>query len=366
MKTLSTTLSRGNNNFDLIRLVAAISVMLGHSYGIQVGSPMESMLAFSYLESFGSLAVYSFFMISGMLVSASFEKNSSVPRFVGLRVLRIWPGAIACALFILLVVGPIFSKVDLVSYFSDSRTYSWLARNTFLLGRVGGPLPGLFESNHLKSLVNATVWTLPIELKCYVIVLGVGLLGVIGSKWWSAFAIGICAIIFALFVKYPTSYFTLGDFFVLPIAYSFYPVPFFLLGMLLYAFRANVLLSWKLAVPLFIAYMFVQHTFTGTILFYLSFIYGLLWLASVNFLLWLKPKHDYSYGIYLYGFTIQQIIASFCPLMNNYVALAIALPITVLLAALSWHWIEKPALAKFRAKTKVSDAVTTTAISSGV
>jgi peptidoglycan/LPS O-acetylase OafA/YrhL len=52
--------------------------------------------------------------------------------------------------------------------------------------------------------------------------------------------------------------------------------------------------------------------------------------------------------------------------MNNYVALAIALPITVLLAALSWHWIEKPALAKFRAKTKVSDAVTTTAISSGV
>src|SRR6185312_16122994 len=82
MNRLSQTLVRGNNNFDLLRLIAALMVMLGHSYGIQ-GGEMESMLRFSHLESFGSLAVYAFFMISGMLVSASFANQSSTFRFIG-------------------------------------------------------------------------------------------------------------------------------------------------------------------------------------------------------------------------------------------------------------------------------------------
>ena len=343
MKTLSQTLTRGNNNFDLIRLLAAIAVMLGHSYGIQAGSPMEAMLAFTWRESFGSLAVYSFFLISGMLVSASFEKNPSIARFASARFLRIWPGAIVCALFILFIVGPIFSSDSLRGYFLNPEIYKWLARNTFLLGRVGGPLPGLFEGNHLPSLVNATVWTLPIELKCYLIVVVAGLCGSIGSQWPTVIVVAIAGGLFAFFVHHP-DYFTMGDFFVLPIAYAFYPVPFFLLGLLLYAFRRIVFLHWSVACALLAAYLSVKHSVTGTGLLYLSFIYGILWIASAKSLLWLKPRHDYSYGIYLYGFTVQQIISSLKPAMNNYVALAIALPITIFLAALSWHFVEKPSI----------------------
>jgi peptidoglycan/LPS O-acetylase OafA/YrhL len=343
MKTLAQTLTRGNNNFDLIRLVAAMAVMLGHSYGIQAGSPMEAMLAFTWRESFGSLAVYSFFLISGMLVSASFEKNPSIARFASARFLRIWPGAIVCALFILLIVGPVFSSDSLRDYFSNPQIYEWLARNTFLLGRVGGPLPGLFEANHLPSLVNATVWTLPIELKCYVIVLAAGLCGAIGSKWRTVVVVAIAGGLFAFFVHHP-DYFTMGDFFVLPIAYAFYPVPFFILGMLLYAFRSFVFLHWSVAGVLLAAYLLVKHSATGSVLLYVAFIYGVLWIASAKILLRLKPQHDYSYGIYLYGFTIQQIISSLRPALNNYVALSIALPITVALAALSWHFVEKPSI----------------------
>jgi len=181
MNRLSQTLVRGNNNFDLIRLIAALMVMLGHSYGIQAAKK-EPVLWFTHLESFGSLAVYAFFMISGMLVSASFANQSSTFRFIGLRVLRIWPGAMICAAFIVLVVGPVFSGLPLSAFLSDLQTWRWLFHNALLIDPVGGPLPQLFEANHLRSLVNATVWTLPVELKCYVIVLVAGLLGCIGSR----------------------------------------------------------------------------------------------------------------------------------------------------------------------------------------
>jgi peptidoglycan/LPS O-acetylase OafA/YrhL len=347
MKTLSETLKRGNNNFDLIRLVASLAVMLGHSYGVQSGQ-MESMLMFTHRESFGSLAVYGFFMISGMLVSASFASQPTVSRFIALRALRIWPGAMVCAAFIGLVVGPLLSSVSLAAYFSSPQTLHWLIHNISLVGRVGGPLPGLFDANHLKNLVNATVWTLPVELKCYVIVLLAGLLGVIGSKRLTLFLVLTAGVIFAMFANHPPKYFSLGDFFLLQFAYSFYPVPFFLLGMLLYAFRDHVRLCWVPALLLTLAYVFSRFSFISAILLYPAFAYGLLWLASADFLKKIQPKHDYSYGVYLYGFVVQQVVASISPSLNNYLAFFISVPVTVVLAALSWHLVERPSLSNFR------------------
>ncbi len=348
MKTLSETLERGNNNFDLIRLVAALAVMLGHSYGLQAGSKMESMLIFTHRESFGSLAVYGFFLISGMLVSASFFKQPSPMRFVLLRALRIWPGAIVCALFIGLFIGPLFSSMTVSAYFANPQTLSWLLHNTSLIGHVGGVLPGLFESNVLKGFANATVWTLPVELGCYVIVLLAGLAGVIGSKRGTLLWVGVAAAIFTMFANHPPAFLPTGNFFLLPLAYSFYPVPFFLLGMLLYAYRENVRLSWIPAALLAVAYVVLRFSVISTILLYPAFAYGLLWLASANCLKRLKPKHDYSYGIYLYGFVVQQIVASISPSLNNYLAFFISVPVTVALAAASWHWVERPCLSVYR------------------
>ncbi|WP_449429426.1 acyltransferase family protein [Rhodanobacter umsongensis] len=347
MKRLSETLVRGNNNFDLIRLMAALMVMLGHSYGIQ-GGGLESMLRFSHLESFGSLAVYAFFMISGMLVSASFVNQPSIFRFIGLRVLRIWPGAMVCAAFIAYVVGPIFSGLPVAAYLSDARMLHWLFHNALLIDPVGGPLPQLFAGNHLKSLVNATVWTLPVELKCYVIVLVAGLFGCIGSKRRTVVVVALMSIVFTVFANHPPKYFPLGSFFMLPPAYSFYPVPFFLLGMLLYAFRDRVLLDWKPVVALLAVYLVLRHSRFDPVFFYAAFIYGLLWLGSAKMLHRLAPKHDYSYGIYLYGFVVQQAVSSLYPSMNSYLSLVMAVPITVVLAVLSWHWVEQPCLASFR------------------
>ena len=347
MNRLSQTLLRGNNNFDLIRLVAALTVMLGHSYGLQA-MPTEPLLWFTYRESFGSVAVYAFFMISGMLVSASFANQSSAWRFLGLRVLRIWPGAMACAAFIVLVVGPIFSGLPVSAFLSDPQTFRWLFHNALLIDPVGGPLPQLFELNHLRSLVNATVWTLPVELKCYVIVLVAGLLGCIDSRRRTLAVVTVVGVVFAIFANHPPKLASLHDFFMLPLAYSFYPVPFFLLGMLLYAFRDRVVIHGMPALVLLVAYVVLRHSRFGPILLYPAFAYGVLWLGSTPMLRRVVPKHDYSYGIYLYGFVVQQSLSGLYPAMNNYLSLLFAVPITVMLAALSWHLVERPCMALLR------------------
>jgi peptidoglycan/LPS O-acetylase OafA/YrhL len=347
MYVLSDTLRRGNNNFDLIRLLASLMVMLGHSYGMQAGG-FESMLMLTHLESFASLAVYGFFLISGMLVSASFDARSTVTRFVAARAARIWPGVMVCSAFIAFVIGPIFTSLPALQYLSTPEVFRWFACNASLLGSVGGPLPGLFADHHAKFLVNSPAWTLPVELKCYVLVLLAGSAGLIASRRGMLVFCTVATLLFAYFVIHPPHVPFLHDFLVLQMGYSFYPVPFFLLGMLLYGFRERVLLSGRLALILLIGAVVLRYSWPGTIFFYLCFAYGLLWFSSARIFLRLRPRRDYSYGIYLYGFVIQQVFSGFQPAMNSYLSLLFTVPITVVVAAISWHLVECPTLAWVR------------------
>ncbi len=349
MYVLSNTLRRGNNNFDLMRLLASLMVMLGHSYGMQAGG-FESMLMLTHLESFASLAVYAFFLVSGMLVSASFAARPSVLRFAAARAARIWPGVIVCSAVIAFIIGPIFTSLPVLQYLSAPAVYRWFASNASLLGNVGGPLPGLFADHHAKFLVNSPAWTLPVELKCYVLVLLAGSAGLLASRRGVLAFFIVASSMFAYFIARPLHIGFLQDFFVLQMGYSFYPVPFFLLGMLLYGFRENVVLSGRLALVLLFGAAVLRYSWPGTIFFYLCFAYGLLWFCSAKILFRLRPKHDYSYGIYLYGFVIQQVFSGFQPNMGSYLSLVFTVPITVVVAAISWHWVERPALLLVRRK----------------
>jgi peptidoglycan/LPS O-acetylase OafA/YrhL len=354
-KTLASTLIRGNNNFDLVRLLAAVAVMFGHSFGLHAGSELEWSLAFTHREASSSFAVYAFFLISGMLVTASFVKRHSVLRFIASRALRIWPGAVVCALFIGLLVGPVFTSDSVSSYLHNGTTHRWLFHNVTLVGGVMGldaMLPGVFAHNHVPLLVSGTIWTLPVELECYVMVLALGLLGILTSRTATTIAIGLIGIAFFCLAKHPPTHLTLGGFFMLPPAYAFYPVPFFLLGMLLYAYRDRIVLHWLPVIVLIVLYIVNRQHLVGWILLYPTFAYAVLWFSSLRSLKRLRPKHDYSYGIYLYGFVVQQAVGALFPAWNNFENLALALPVATILAALSWHLIERPCLALVRSNER--------------
>jgi len=93
MRTLATGLSDRRNNFDFIRLVAAIMVIFSHSWPLTEGSNRyEPLAVFTHNQiDFGSLAVYMFFIISGFLIAMSYDRTRNLGRFVKARVLRIVP-----------------------------------------------------------------------------------------------------------------------------------------------------------------------------------------------------------------------------------------------------------------------------------
>jgi peptidoglycan/LPS O-acetylase OafA/YrhL len=209
---------------------------------------------------------------------------------------------------------------------------------------LGWLLPGVFEHNPFPGAINAAIWTLPLELKCYLIVLVAGALGLIGTRRGITLAAFIAIASFAWLLHHPPSNILFNDIIVLQKGYSFWPVPFFVLGMLLYGWRAQVSVHGLGAVILVAAYAGLHDTALAPALFYIAFTYGVLWAGTTPMLHRFAPKHDYSYGIYVYGFVIQQCLATLAPTLDHLTAFVIVLPIVFAFACASWHWVERPAL----------------------
>ena len=353
MRTLSDALSRGRNNFDLIRLVAAIAVVFGHSYMVQAHTEYHDAVAEVLgRDASGALGVFAFFLLSGMLISASYDRQRSAPRFLALRVARIWPALAVCSLLAAFVVGPIFTTGSLADYFGAPATWFFVAHMLTIVKGLGWLLPGVFEHNPFPGGVNAAIWTLPLELKCYVVVLVAGMLGLVSTRRGMTLAVIVATAGFVYLLQHPPLHILLADITVLQKGYMFWPVPFFLLGMLLYAWRDYAVVHGALALVLVAAYAGLSDTVVGPVLFYLAFTYGVLWLGTTPMLHRFAPRNDYSYGIYVYGFVIQQCLASLAPDLDHVSAFLIVMPIVFACAYVSWHFVEKPALVLCRTLVK--------------
>lgn len=344
-RRLSEIFRRENNNFDLIRLIAALAVLWGHAPMLQKAhGNIEPIGRFLQIEYTGSLGVYAFFLLSGMLVTASFERKKSAGSFLALRVSRLWPGLIGNVLISALVVGPLFSSLPFAEYLKHSMTLDFIEHNIFLFDGLRMGLPAVFEKSVAPDLINPTLWTLPIEFHCYIAVLVLGLAGLLRRQW--TWLLG-CAAVFAAFMfvtAHPPTNPIYAPMFLKNGGYSFYPVPIFLLGMALYAVRDRIILDWRIAIGLAAAYVALHGTSASDFVFYPAFIYGVLTISASPFLHRFRPPNDYSYGIYIYGFMCQQIVSVTFPTISSYASLVLSVPLTLLFAAASWHLIERPAL----------------------
>ena len=171
-------LSKRTNNFDLLRLIAAVLVLVGHAplilnavyYSFDPFAPV-----FGHpLHSFGLVV---FFVISGFLVTRSWERRPSLFNFMTARILRLYPGLIVAMLILVFIVGPLITKTDLGNYFTATTTYKYLANATLI--RITYVLPGVFEGNPIGPSLNGSLWSLPYEFFCYFIVLFVGLMNLV-------------------------------------------------------------------------------------------------------------------------------------------------------------------------------------------
>jgi len=122
---LSDVLKRGGNNFDVLRLIAACAVIVGHAYAIAPQPPLQdtvlTLLKFDYS---GSLAVKFFFFLSGLLVSDSIIRRPDTFQFLTRRAFRIFPGLIVCLMISVFLVGPVFTKLPINDYFAQTETWT--------------------------------------------------------------------------------------------------------------------------------------------------------------------------------------------------------------------------------------------------
>ncbi|SIT44083.1 putative acyltransferase [Paraburkholderia ribeironis] len=366
MNPLSHALSRNRNNFDLVRLLAAFAVVYGHSWLLQAPDGttdwVRNALGF---DGFGPLGVYAFFLLSGMLVTASYDRQRSGPRFVALRIARLWPAVAVGSVVMVFIVGPLFTTLPLHEYFAAGMTWANLDNFSTIVLKSRWTLPGVFEHNRFPVDICWPLWTLPVAVRCYLIVLVTGTLGLLSSRRGVMLAAALGCIAVALRWHLPHLQIGVRDFSEPPGGYSFWPEPFFMLGMLLYGWRERIDINGLTALAFAMVFLVFRDMAAARPLFYLAFVYGVLWVGTTPLLRRFVPHHDYSYGIYLYGFMVQQCIASLAPQLSHVMSLLIAAPLILVCAALSWHFVERPVLTWCRSRLAPQRRPLATGIAAG-
>ncbi len=330
--------------FDYARVVLCVSVIVAHSFGVSYGFNLYQPLPVS-IRPFYSAILPAFFSLSGFLVAASLERSGGLTTFLGLRVLRIMPALAVEVLISALLLGPLLTTLTLGEYFEHPK---FLAYFWNIVGHIHYILPGVFADNPAGRAVNGQLWTVPFELACY---LALGALAIVGvAKRRLVFLILAVVLPSAAIFLYLT---VLGGELYCKSAWQILGqvngtalVLCFLAGVAAYQWRDRIPHSFGLFVASIAAFTVMLYLPFGRAFLAVPAAYATVYVGVLNpRKIWLIRGSDYSYGIFLYGFAVQQAVASLGPWTHHwYVNLALALPVTIVCAALSWHFVERPAL----------------------
>lgn len=166
--TVASLLQRGNNNLDLVRIFAALMVIWSHAYAINNnGKLIEPISWLTGKQTGGSIAVYVFFFISGMLVTNSLLTKKNIAEFILSRFCRIIPALAFLLLTTALIIGPLVTSLTISEYFSSTQWHQYITNN--LLMNTQFSLPGVFQNNSYPISVNGSLWTIRYEVLCYII-----------------------------------------------------------------------------------------------------------------------------------------------------------------------------------------------------
>lgn len=330
------------NNFDAIRIIAAAAVIFGHAHPL-TGTP-DLVFFGNAIQSF---AVKIFFVVSGYLVAISWASDPHHLRYLAKRALRIFPGLLLCLLATVLVLGLAVTTLSVPAYLSNAYTWLYVAYNMALYPAYG--LPGVFADNVYPAAVNGSLWSLPVEFLMYLVFPAVYALSraARSNLLLIAFTAAACAV--SLYVLRilppgpPVVFYGSGLASVLDTG------PYFFLGALFSMTRLQRMLNPSTALFVVGAALFLQpaSALWSEAVLYLAVPYCVLSCAIVASpgLRQAGRFGDPSYGIYLYGFPLQQMAGHLLPQAGAVVNTLIALPLAAMAAYASWHLVEKRALA---------------------
>ena len=333
-----------DNNFNLLRFIAASLVLYSHSFALVIGTGDAEPLRKSIGMTLGTISVDVFFITSGFLIAGSFFGRNNIIAFVWARVLRIFPALIVAVAFCTFAIGLFFTTELASDYLSNKETYRYFLKNITLFFGVEYNLPGVFANTPHKYAVNGSIWTLPYEVEMYAYLAIIGSILIYFQKWFSSNylkTIFLCIAIIAVSANIVNHFKPFIDDKFIRLFSLFFT------GTAFYLWRDNIYLSLKIFLFLIVALSIsIVEKEVFFVIYSISIAYLIFYIAYIptgiirNF----NKVGDYSYGIYIYAYPVQQSIAALIPNISIPVMIALSFIITFILSFLSWHLIEKKAL----------------------
>lgn len=334
---LSFVLSKEKNNLNLVRLLAAMAVIYGHSFGLipnPAGLDIIYHITGVYAAEWG---VKTFFFLSGLLVVNSILSDRNVYSYMIKRVMRIWPALIFVVIGTVFIIGPINTQLPLNEYFSNTDLYFYIKSIlTFdIFGKNNIGLPGIFEHNPFPVAVNAPLWTISIEVFAYVVILALYLIGAFNQRF--ALIVFLVFLVDSLlperliFWWMPRDDFNLGA------------IPFcFALGGLLAVCKDQVRIDFSVVFGFVVLALLFRGGEYHKYLVYTTMF--MLYFSALPVIVRLPKIPDISYGVYLWGWPVQQTMVNFFPTMNYWGNLLVTYVTVCVLALISWFLVEKPSI----------------------
>lgn len=327
-----------NANLDLIRLLAAVLVLFSHSYPLSGRGPEP--FAFAIGITGGDIAVAAFFIISGFLITGSYIRSAGIIDYAFKRFFRIFP-ALFCAVLFGLILGVFLTPLSIREYVTHPQTIHYL-KNMYL--DVQYSLPLVFADNIYPHAVNGSLWTLPLEVFMYGLVLLFGIIGGLKAPYIAA-VLGVSLALGITFNIHP--WIGAPILMTVPVSTVVKLATLFFMGSLLYLQRDRIKYSGALALVFAALIIATKGHVMQHYLYILLLPYIVLYLAQTNISFGTKlTRHgDFSYGIYVYAFPVQQLVSHwFGKELSLPLFFVTSLSITLVLAICSWKYVEAPAL----------------------
>ena len=331
-------------NFNALRLMAASAVVFSHAFLLATGSEETEPLHSTGLTA-GVYGVFVFFILSGFLVTESAKRSVGMADYFRKRFFRIAPALVVSCFLITYAVVPLFAPNGPAAFIQDPDVLNNVIKTIFLHIHIlyfdGVQFyPPSGGADFLPNVANGVLWTIRLEILCYAFV-GLLMATSLLQDRRQPITVVIVSAIAVLSVVY------LNAVQVKWISGLIFVLPAFCCGIFLnwlvrfHTPRAGIALLFVIGIVPAVYFEVLPETFSFLVA------YPLIWFGAVQFkpLTSFSSGSDISYGLYLYGWPVTQLLRSFLgDGLSGYQMAALAFPMTALVAYASWYIVEEPAL----------------------
>ena len=338
LKTIGQAYSGRDNRLTPLRLALAAAVLVEHAILVTQGPTVPPPLMINGW-SLSYAAVNAFFILSGFLIADSLERRANVFTYAASRALRILPALILLSLTAVFIVGPVVTSLEAAEYWTSPQTWLYPVEVLGFMDTSQGPA-GIYSGLPRAGEFSATLWTLRYEVIAYLAAAAVFFSPIPWGRWSHL-------VLFAL---------TSAAFLALALFWADAPPVIMSAARLSAAFTVGMLVhGWRDRLPLFpviavvaLPLFFMSGEAPWAELFMnIAIASALFWIAFARLGGLPTGSHipDWSYGIYIWHYPVMQTVLFFNPSAPPLLIGLIAVPVTGIIAALSWSWVEKPGLA---------------------